>query len=711
MRHSSRSHSMRLALHSRRSAIAVLCVVGWLAGIAPATSNALSSLAGTNVAPSASYTLAPKPNADYAPEKTGRELTDGIRSFGRFWSNGQSVGWEKRSPVVYRQTYQAEIAVKSVEIGTGKNARSMIALPSHAFVYVAGNDGRFALVGDVRQTWQPDASVADGTLTLAINFEPVIARHIEIIFFRDSPFLFLDEVRILSAASGRYVDGSLTRDQVTEDAVSRRRSEAEKRAGQGPIGPSQAGRFAWTIPHSSPPSATQECLAVRISPWTEGTAQEIFSAPSLMEAPSLHSKEGWLIAAFRVENRKGVEQSVRLDFDAGSGTGTPHSSAVSFVLGLDYKWRADVVQRTDSIMVPPNSFAFLLVEAPISGIGDIHLGTTVVCGSTKINFEITGRSIPVEEQDRPHGNLWSYLTGPVARTASCWPDFHSEVGVDTAVVNETALNRRINKNAETLLRTYIRTFSKTRRLLLYMEMTDPSWPQGEDERTLEAELTEWWNWASGILQQESYKGEVALYPIDEVKPGQVRRLNVIANIFRRVAPGVPLYGTIDNTSALASADVDIVQVLDRILPSLSPQFVRQREVQVYSTKPLGKTLSLSSHYRRLSWLAFSVSLRGSGFWSMWDASGTSSPQLGWSDFGGAERDYAAVYGSPTGCIYPSRRLLAWRRGLEDLAVMNACSRRSGEDMRPKVQTFVQREEQDATKYDETLSSLVLNCAE
>ncbi|WP_262300270.1 hypothetical protein [Microvirga sesbaniae] len=700
--------SVFAARHWRAGTI-VLGMIGWLTGLAPVSSSSLFPFEGTNVAPSASYILTPKPNADYAPEKTGRELTDGIRSFGRFWSNGQSIGWEKRSPVFFRQTYQEETAIKRIEIGTGKNARSMIALPSHALVYIAGDDGRFAFLGDVRGAWQRDSSVADGTTTLSLNFEPVRVRHIKIVLFRDSPFLFLDEVRILSANAGARVDGSMTEDQVTEHAVARRRSEAENRAGQAPLGPNEAQRFAWPLAEAASSTDRAQCSIAQISPWIEGTAHEILAASPAAIGPSFHVKGGWLVAAFRVENRTSANQNVRLDFGNRVGTGNPRSSVVSYVLGLDYQWRADVVQNSDQIVLPPSSFTMLLAEAPIVDTGNVQLVTTIECGPAKAAFDLIGRAIPVEDQARPYGNLWSYLTGPVARTASCWPEFHDDVGVNTAVVNETALNRRVNKNAEALLRTYLRTFSKSRRLLLYMEMTDPSWPQGDDETKLEAELTEWWGWVSRVLREENYKGEIAFYPIDEVRPSQVRRLNMIAGIFRRIAPGIPLYGTIDDASSLETADVDIAQVLDRLVPSLPPDMARRKEIQVYSTKPLGKTLSMSNHYRRLSWLAFSASLHGSGFWSMWDASGTSSPQLGWSDFGGSERDYAAVYGSPAGCIYPSRRLLAWRRGLEDFAIFNACRSRSTEDLRGKVQAFVNKEDREAADYDETLSTVAQSC--
>lgn len=664
---------------------------------------------GTNVAPLAPYTLSPKPNADYAPEKTGKELTDGIRSFGRFWSNGLSVGWEKRSPVMFRQFYSTETPIQRIEIGTGKNARSMIALPSHALVYAAGDNGRFAFVGDAREDWQRNSAVSDGVTVLSLKFEPVMARQIVIVFFRDSPFLFLDEVRILSSSIGNRVNGLLTEDQIASHATAFRRSEAVKRTGQGPLGSSPVERHAWPLTQMASPSAARRCSATRISPWVEGGPKEILNASAIAATPSLHVPDGWLVAAFRIENTTDSEQIVGVNYDMVDGTGRPRISVVSYALGLDYEWRADVVEKMDRVPVAANSFALILIEAPVSKVGDIRLSTTIECGQDRSSFEIAGRSIPANDQARPYGNLWSYLTGPVAKTPACWTNFHQDMGVNTAVVNETALNRRINKNAESLLRTYLRTFSKSRRLLLYMEMTDPTWSQSNDESEVEAELSEWWGWVSKILKQESFAGEVALYPIDEVRPSQVQRLNMIARIFRRIAPGVPLYGTIDNTSALESAELDIMQVLEKILPDVPPQMALQKELHIYSTRPLTKALSLSNHYRRLSWTAYGASLRGSGFWSMWDASGVASPETGWSDFGGSERDYAAVYGSPDGCVSPSRRLLAWRRGLEDYAVLEACRIQSKVDPRAKVQFFAKRDDQEPSSYDETLYSLAQSC--
>lgn len=691
-------------------AVSVFAAVAWLVAHTCIATAAPLPPEGTNVAPLAPYSLTPKPNADYAPEKTGRELTDGVRSFGRFWSNGLSVGWEKRSPIIFRQTYPTETPIKSVEIGTGKNARSMIALPSHALVYAAGDNGRFAFIGDARGEWKSDKTVADGVASLSLQFESVMVRHVVIVLFRDnSSFLFLDEVKILSFESGKSLNGTLAEDQITEHAVAWRRSQSFVRAGPGPLGSNPSERRAWPLTQSVALARTQRCSATRISPWVEGTAKEILNAPAVASIPSLHVPGGWLVAAFRIENNTQHEQIIDVEYASAEGVDAPKTSVVSYVLGLDYEWRADVVEKVDRVPLPAGSFALLLIEAPISKAGELRLGTTIECGHDRISVELTGRSIPIASQARPYGNLWSYLTGPVARTPSCWSSFHQDSGVNTAVVNETALNRRLNRNAEAFLRTYLRAFSNSTRLLLYMEMTDSTWLQSDSETELEAELSEWWSWVSNVIKQEKYSGEVVLYPIDEAKPGQVQRLNMIARVFRRIAPGIPLYGTVDDVSVLESADLDIMQVLERVVPSIPPHIVQQKELHLYSTRPLTKTLSVSNHYRRLSWTAFGASLRGSGFWSMWDASGISSPNTGWSDFGGSERDYAAVYGSPEGCVYPSRRLLAWRRGLEDFAVLEACRKQSQTDLRANVQTFVRREGQEPDRYDETLYDLVQGC--
>ncbi|MEE1658406.1 hypothetical protein VB618_19580 [Microvirga sp. CF3062] len=667
---------------------------------------------GTNVAPLVPYTLSPRPNAEYALEKTGRELTDGVVGFGRFWSNGTSIGWERRSPVQYQQRFTQAVPIDKIEIGTGASTRSAVALPSHAMVYVANDDGRFRYVGDAREPWQRDELSKNGMKSMKISFSPLIVREVIIVLFRDSSFLFLDEVQITAAKEGSNVEGDLTSEQITPDAINRRRSESERRAGQGPLGNLPNQRYAWPLAQTDIKSTEQKCTSTRVSPWIEGAAQELLVAQSVPNEPSFHVKGGWLVAAFRLENHSDSERVATIKFGATEGVEPAWTSIVAYALGLDYKWRTDVVIRINSVSLPPRSYMLLLTEAPIQSAGNLKLEASVRCGEDQERYEITGRAVPIEDQSRPYGNLWSYLNGPIARTQTCWPSFHQDMGVDTAVVNETALNKDINKEAEALLRTYLRTFSKARRMLLYMEMTDPSWTQSLDDKILEGELRSWWAWVSNVIKEEKFGGEVVLYPIDEVKPDQVERLNAISRVLRRVSPSTRIYGTIGAPEILSTVDLDILQVIESALPHLPREVAQKKEIQIYATRPGGKSLSLNNYYRKLSWLAFGASLSGSGLWSMWDSSGMSSPQSGWSDFGGSERDFGLVYGSIEGCVHPSRRLLAWRHGLEEMAVLNACNLRIPLAMlREHAHELTLRDDLVTSDYDETLAALTRDCAD
>jgi hypothetical protein len=74
------------------------------------------------------------------------------------------------------------------------------------------------------------------------------------------------------------------------------------------------------------------------------------------------------------------------------------------------------------------------------------------------------------------------------------------------------------------------------------------------------------------------------------------------------------------------------------------------------------------------WQAFDLDLSGIGTWAMWDSSGLADPASGWNPFTGLhERDFGLLYQAPDGCGWPSRRLIAWRRGIEENQVMRNCA--------------------------------------
>jgi hypothetical protein len=665
----------------------------------------MASSAAHNIAPQTPYTLSPAPNADYARSHTGRELTDGRRASGRFWLQNTTVGWEWKSPVVYRQSFQTTTGITAIEIGTGAN--TYINLPSQAFVYARNSHGRFRYIGDAAREGRLYHTGLFGQALLRFEFPPVRTNEIRIVFYRDGQFLFLDEVRILAEEGGTDPDGALNEADILPDARHRRLDAAYARADGTPLGTDPAARYAWPLP-SAAGTTTRDCQITRISPWDAETAEDLETAKPFGITELVQATGGVVVAAFRVENQTDIAQRVMLSSHAPVGLGELKPSTADYTLALDYRWRADVVVPANMIILPPHSMTLVLAQAQTSHSGPFTAELAVACGDAHDTFRITGHTIAVADGDIPHGNLWSYLVPPTAAALVCQPDLHQEYWVDTAVVPPEALDLHRPEAAARMFRAYLAVFRKSRRLLLFLDMTDPYWA-GLDQAVMRPPLQAWWRWADAIIKASQYQGEVAFYPLDEPKPDQIPYLNSVIDIFHAIAPTTPVFGTVDNLPALQGAHLDLVQAREHFISSLAYNAGQRREYQVYDVHGSAKTLGLTNHYRKLPWAAFAASLSGTGIWSMWDSSGAANPSEGWADFGGNERDFALLYGGKDGCGYPSRRLLAWRRGQEDMAILQSCQWQTGQDLRSRVSAAIQGNEARISDLDAELASLTERC--
>lgn len=666
---------------------------------------------GQNIAPLTPYVLTPAPNYGLATGVPDKVLTDGRRPTGRFWVGSDSVGWYWKSPVVYRQTFRTDQIIRRIELGTGQALGSEISLPANAFVYVSKRDDRWVYVGDAGAAGR----VADGTHTLSVDFAPVEARSIAIVFYRASPYMFLDEVRILAAAGGRPATATAETSDFIGDASARRRAFAEKRAGVGPLGANVASRVGWPLEPNAP--IGRRCRVSRIAPWTEGDPTTLMRADAYA-GTTVHAVGGWLSGLIRIENPSPEPMKVDLKQSGGAGTAGAELLLAQYVLALDYRWRADVLVPKQELIVPPRSMSLLVVRARVESPGEVRVNLEVGCGGERAPITIFGRAEQIEAGDRPYGNTWSYLIGPSRNLGRCRTVIHEDAWIDTAVVEAAALTPRRGAIVDAKLRTYLRVFAQSRRMLLFMDVNDAAWTR-DNGAQLELELRAWWAWVSKAIREEGYKGEVLIYPIDEITSEQLPRLDATVRALRQIAPSVPIYATIDNVGAAESTAGDFRQFHDRVLTRISPTTPRGRSPQLYATAYYGKALGLSTYYRRLSWLAFGAGLEGAGVWSMWEGSGADQPQFGWSDFGGVEKDFSLVYADPSGCPLPSRRLMAFQRGLEDFALMNACVRRGGgAQIRTVVRTTAQSAiwdsirkstEQAAPAFDPALAQLLENC--
>ncbi len=667
------------------------CLLALLVGLLLSLDTlAASAKDGENIAPSAPYSLTPLPSYAPATGVWNKVLNDDRR--GGSWTGSKVVGWYWKSPIIYRQEFQTSVTIRSVELGTFQGMRSDVGVPANAFVYVQVQDGRWTYVGDAAQT----APASEGAQTLSLSFSPLDVKSVLIVIFRSAPYLILDEIRIIAAGGqGKSPVTNVVADAL-DDAVQRRRRYAEERAGPGPLGAEPAARLAW--PLDAAVTGDAGCRVTRIAPWTESTPAEIAAAKT-DSRPAVHALGGWVVGLVRIENLSAEPVKVELHEARADGVASPEFLIAHYVLALDYRWRADVLVPNGSITLPPRSMGLAVVRARALKAGEVQTVVGVSCGKERQDIKIDGHVIETGPEDRPFGTTWSYLNGPARNLPRCGSQINDDAWIDTAVVDSAALVPGQAGRTSALLRTYLKTFSTSRRLLLFMDVTDPAWVSDNGPQ-FEEQLRTWWTWVSKAIREEGYKGEVMFYPVDEGRGANVDRLNAAADALRRIAPSVPIYATIDDISAAYAAKIDVPQYLDRILTRHPPRPSQNFAPQIYATEQYSKTLGLSTYFRRLSWLAFGENWDGAGVWSMWDSNGADKPRIGWSDFGGLERDFALIYSDQAGCPLPSRRLMAFQRGLEDFALMRACARRRAS---PQIREMA-RDTAQSSQWDEVRRS-------
>jgi hypothetical protein len=261
-----------------------------------------------------------------------------------------------------------------------------------------------------------------------------------------------------------------------------------------------------------------------------------------------------------------------------------------------------------------------------------------------------------------------------------------------------------------LLAHYFHSYRTARRVLLYMDVRTRPWPfRKMPDEDAAADLRKWWEWVQSVAKAQGLKGEIILYPIDEPQPGDVPLLLRTRDLFRRAGVAARVYATAEYKSAPALQSLDILQ-LHRPTPAMRDS-LKVAELEAYDTRRDAKLLSVNGYYRMQGWQAFQLGLTGIGLWSAWDSSGSGDPDNGWNPFIGAgERDFGMLYAAPERCSWPSRRLLAWRRGLAENRILRSCAKDRPEgDTAAQVAAAVTTGRAGAAR--QALEKVVAACAE
>lgn len=635
------------------------------------------------------YALSSPTNYKTASAGQKSLLTDGKPASGDFLRNGTALGWTWKTHVKVSVKLRAPAAVGSVLVQAGAKKRGEAFFPSQFVVYGGDGSGRYTFLG-ASTLQSDDASPYGASLRkFGIDLQPRIVDELVVVVFARGAYIFLGEIEALAAKAGSAPVMNIASDALLyADAVKRRRMAIAALPGPKPFGPDAARRWAMPIDDDARGLDTARdigpvgCSIERIEPWSEEPGMEDLIAP---DAPLLTMAGGDDFAAFQVVNRTNEPAQISVSSTVPPSIETK-TFALSYAQALNYAFIADVVVPFDrKKMLPRRSKMALLVRVSSAAAGRTRLQFQMQCGNGSRTFDVPLRTFPVDTTVKPlRGNLWTYIHerqhAPVARAIACDANFLARHGIDSVVVHPKALLDNGRTRPTRLLRRYLRAYRDASRVLLFMNVKGWPWafkrlPAPAAQRSLKA----WWEWVQSVAKAEGVKGELLLYPVDEPREADVPLLLRTIELLRRAGVTARSYSTVDENVALMLTSLDIQQFLRPTQHWKS--LLNVGELHSYDTRLDGRLLSANRYYRMQGWRAYDMRLHGVGIWAGWDTSGLADPASGWNPFTGhGERDLGMIYASPEGCGWPSRRLLAWKRGIDENRMLRTCASRR--DARP-----------------------------
>lgn len=661
-----------------RKIMPLWCALVLIIIVADAFAGAQAAGAG-NLAAGRAYTLSQAPNYETAAANSETLLTDGHSAWRLlFWRNGTALGWTWRSPVAIEIDLDTEAGIDRVRIEALARGKGQAYFPSQMFVYGAASGSNFAYLG--ASTLQQDSDTPhDAALrTFEIRFAARQVQRIVVVVIGRGAFIFLSEIEALAADGGAptRADGSLAgQKELVDDAAERRRNAITALPGSKPVGPQPARRWAMPLDPSHG-AGSAGCSVTRIEPWSDVPGRETAVDRA---APLIAGPGGYDYAAFRIDNTSEADRTVTVS-PASAGTHALRWQALAHVQALNYAWVADAVTPFSGTTLPSRNTMIVLAEiAPQSGGGG-RVALEIGCGDVAERFDIPVRIVArAANQKSLHGTQWAYVHQPpqshIASALICEPDILARFGIDTQVVHPDALIDNGTTRPDALLARYLNAFRDAPRILLGMDVKTRPWAfKATDDEEAARSLGAWFAWVRQHAQAAGAKGELIIYPIDEPRDEDDVAL-VLRTVDLLKAAGVTArsYATVNKEIARDLAPLDILQI-HRPTPELT-RALGSQELHSYGYGSIqeGRRLSVNGEYRMLGWRAYAMGLDGIGVWSAWDGSGLNDPATGWNPFVGfRERDFGLFYGGSDGCGWPSRRLIAWRRGIEENRILRAC---------------------------------------
>ncbi len=156
------------------------------------------NLTAENIALGKAYTLEPIPDYTHCTDADDlKQLTDGKYVKEYFWTQQETVGWTRKSPVIITIDLGSDMPISGVSFNTAAGTAD-VNFPKSIMIFTAGEDGVFHEIGDlIKLNKQKEKPPIKGysTYKYKTNALQTHGRKVALVVFGE-PYIFCDEIQI-----------------------------------------------------------------------------------------------------------------------------------------------------------------------------------------------------------------------------------------------------------------------------------------------------------------------------------------------------------------------------------------------------------------------------------------------------------------------------------------------------------------------------------
>ena len=707
-----------------------------------------------NLALNKKYTISPPANYMLAaPINDKTSLTDGKYAVGRFWSQKKTVGWSYIKSVEIMIDLGEEANIGRIIFSTARGINAGVHFPANIFVFVGATKESFLYIDDIMNDHENVFGIYKVKKFISNNIN-LRGRFILLIVVLKGAFLFCDEIEILEGAEEKAITGNLSIENARIIAEEKRRLSIGKKILSG-----LTDKYWKAIGVNSEFSGYQKTFQERISNISSledvaliekdlfkhrGTVlRDRFPAknilietvnpwdniyplylPSGVPPKNVYftiPQKGYDHAAFMITNLSPEDLQITVSLSMMMEEAPDLSIyEVPYVKSAALEYVADpMIPMAENFTMSPGTSHMLFLTVHGKKLGTWQTSMKIVSGDliTLIPINIKVSNVELPSEFSLNSVVWDELNFKITndRKTDAVDDLsshHTNVVVVPyeylpipEIKNDPFFNR-----LENYLKIYKnRNISKVL-LFLHFGSESRSTVNGRYifmEETWKIWFRDWFEKIMLACEKAGFSKErVYLYPFDEVAGRQLDMLGMLSSWCRREIPEVNLYSTIDLVQSLKSIQyVDIAQVVPKLLDRIGST---KPEIWMYDTKGPSKSNSPYSYYRLMSWKAFSLGLKGVGFWAYADAGKGDNAGSAWDDFDGRRADYAVIYEGDGNSIISSRRWEAWRIGIEDYELLLMYAKAQGSKSAKALAEIVLDHPEDTKKADEVRRKILID---